>query len=223
MPPQPQPQPSAVYTTHLLKSYPDLSYKLKILIFDLCNVAHNRTSQQRLESATDVLYLSPYFTDVEAEIVRGAVVVKEMDGGRDGVEGEGEEGEGGKHDQDGATLANVETNTETATDKDTTPASAHTQTVEQAINAALATFFEKRRASGDARPCGPHTLAPVYLEVFGLRRGDVADEGFLKRMRRQGVPVERSGNSGEEKERKGHGKEKKGHGKSKGEKGKRKK
>lgn len=60
-------------------------------------------------------------------------------------------------------------------------------TVEEAIHASLKGFFEKRKASGDARPCGPHEMAPIYEEIFGIPREDLQDERFLSRLRRQGL------------------------------------
>jgi hypothetical protein len=38
-------------------------------------------------------------------------------------------------------------------------------TVEEAITSNLGNFFEKRKASGDYRPCGPHDMASVYQRV----------------------------------------------------------
>ncbi|KAK6434516.1 hypothetical protein LTR95_009302 [Oleoguttula sp. CCFEE 5521] len=65
---------------------------------------------------------------------------------------------------------------------------AETQTtLEQAITKALENFFEKRRASGDARPCGPHDMVPVYFECFGVEKGEVEDEKFVSRVRRSGL------------------------------------
>ncbi|KAK8043609.1 hypothetical protein PG993_006039 [Apiospora rasikravindrae] len=46
----------------------------------------------------------------------------------------------------------------------------------------------KRKASGDARSCGPHDLAPIYEAVFGIEKEEVQDEKFLSRLRRQGLP-----------------------------------
>ncbi|KAK7914315.1 hypothetical protein PG985_012018 [Apiospora marii] len=63
--------------------------------------------------------------------------------------------------------------------------------VETAIQKAMANFFEKRKASGDARPCGPHDLAPIYEAAFGIEKEELQDVRFLSRMRRQGLsPVE---------------------------------
>ncbi|KAK8000325.1 C6 transcription factor [Apiospora arundinis] len=63
-----------------------------------------------------------------------------------------------------------------------------TTSVESAIQKVMANFFEKRKASGDARPCGPHDLAPIYETVFGIKKEEVQDEKFLSRLRRQGLP-----------------------------------
>lgn len=54
--------------------------------------------------------------------------------------------------------------------------------VEQDINAQLEHFFEKRRASGDCRPCGPHDMVPVYLACFGIDKAEIEDEKFVSRL-----------------------------------------
>jgi hypothetical protein len=61
-------------------------------------------------------------------------------------------------------------------------------TVEDAIRGCLENFFEKRRASGDARPCGPHDMSPIYLAVFGISKAELKDEKFLSRLRRARLP-----------------------------------
>lgn len=60
-------------------------------------------------------------------------------------------------------------------------------TIQDTIHQKLANFFDKRKASGDARPCGPHDMLPIYLDVFKLQRGDLKDEKFLGRLRRSGL------------------------------------
>lgn len=60
-------------------------------------------------------------------------------------------------------------------------------TVEQAISTDLENFFEKRRASGDCRPCGPHDMVPVYLSRFGIEKAEIEDEKFVSRVRRSGL------------------------------------
>lgn len=52
-------------------------------------------------------------------------------------------------------------------------------TVDEAITKRLEGFLEKRRASGDMRPCGPHDLGPVFMECFGVEKGETAGEGFF--------------------------------------------
>jgi hypothetical protein len=62
-----------------------------------------------------------------------------------------------------------------------------TMTIEAAIKSCLQDFFEKRRASGDARPCGPHDMGPIYQAVFGITKEDLKNEKFLSRLRRTGL------------------------------------
>ena len=61
------------------------------------------------------------------------------------------------------------------------------KTVEEAIKEMLAGFFDKRRASGDSRPCGPHDMAPIYEKVFNIESSELRDERFLSRLRRSGL------------------------------------
>lgn len=60
-------------------------------------------------------------------------------------------------------------------------------TVEEAIHSSLSDFFDKRNASGDARPCGPHDMVPVYGRVLGIQKDELKDERFLSRLRRSGL------------------------------------
>ncbi|USW56152.1 hypothetical protein Slin15195_G094710 [Septoria linicola] len=57
-------------------------------------------------------------------------------------------------------------------------------TLEQAFSSSLENFFEKRRASGDWRPCGPHDMVPVYLACLGMEKREIEEEGFVARARR---------------------------------------
>ncbi|KAH9203619.1 hypothetical protein DL95DRAFT_244390, partial [Leptodontidium sp. 2 PMI_412] len=59
-----------------------------------------------------------------------------------------------------------------------------TETVEEAIKRRMVNFYDKRKASGDFRPCGPHDMVPVYLGVFGILKGELEDEKFLGRLRK---------------------------------------
>lgn len=54
-----------------------------------------------------------------------------------------------------------------------------TASIQDTIHQRLANFFDKRKASGDSRPCGPHDMLPIYLEVFKLQKEDLKDEKFL--------------------------------------------
>ena len=60
-------------------------------------------------------------------------------------------------------------------------------TVEQALHSKLANFLDKRKASGDARPCGPHDMFPIYSSTFGITREEVKDERCLGRLRKSGL------------------------------------
>ncbi|KAL8878350.1 MAG: hypothetical protein Q9198_003821 [Flavoplaca austrocitrina] len=62
-----------------------------------------------------------------------------------------------------------------------------TTTIQDAIHQRLANFFDKRKANGDSRPCGPHDMLPIYLDVFKLQRGDLKKKKFLARLRRSGL------------------------------------
>ncbi|KAF2165069.1 hypothetical protein M409DRAFT_24455 [Zasmidium cellare ATCC 36951] len=117
-----------------------LWYKICVLVYDLHNMAKDKTCERRLLQTTDELYISaPYFTDEEAVAIKAAHV-----------------------DSSGTSL-------------------------EDALTTNLQTFFDKRRASGDCRPCGPHDMVPVYLSSFGMEKMEVEDEKSVARVRRSGL------------------------------------
>lgn len=60
-------------------------------------------------------------------------------------------------------------------------------TVEEAIKEKLVGFFDKRKASGDSRPCGPHDMAPIYESVFEINQNELKEERFSSRLRRSGL------------------------------------
>ena len=60
-------------------------------------------------------------------------------------------------------------------------------TVEKMIHHFLFDFFDKHKASGDARPCGPHDMVPIYGRVFGIQKEELKNERFLNRLRRSGI------------------------------------
>lgn len=64
------------------------------------------------------------------------------------------------------------------------------ETIEEAIKIRLANFYDKRKASGDFRPCGSHDMVCLfiweYLGVFGIEKRELEDKRFLGRLRRMG-------------------------------------
>ncbi|KAK3657789.1 hypothetical protein LTR56_002168 [Elasticomyces elasticus] len=134
-------------------------HRICILIYDLRNLKNDKACSNRLDQTTDELYISaPYFSADEAAIIKAATV--------------------------NAPTTENETADETAT---TGSASTERITLEQAISSSLQNFFDKRKASGDCRPCGPHDMVPVYLTCFGIEKAEIEDEKFLSRVRRSGL------------------------------------
>ena len=133
---------TATVNLHDIQQDSDLWYRIKVLLYDLNNVARDALSETRISSTTNELYISdPYFTETESNRILCSLTLVD-----------------------------------------------ETQiTVQDAIHQKLETFFEKRRASGDARPCGPHDMIPVYMNVFGIEKGELEDERFLSRLRRSGL------------------------------------
>lgn len=121
---------------------------------------------------TDELYISaPYVTPEEALLIKNTVVSRP-------ILTDIPEFEALEFDEDINSGTN-EPPKEVAPEK--------TLTIEQAITSCLQNFFAKRRASGDARPCGPHDMGPIYKAVFGIRTEELNDEKFLGRLRRTGL------------------------------------
>ncbi|KAH9895366.1 putative C6 transcription factor [Xylariomycetidae sp. FL2044] len=149
-------QSLTIQTVENLKCDPDVEYRLRVLLFDLCNLSKRHDSHERLEQTTDSLYISgPYLTPEQAVSVREATSCG-------GTNPDGTERRPGLSVQD-------------------------------ALTKSMEDLFEKRRASGDARPCGPHDLAPLYLSIFGITSAELADEQFLRRLGRQGLSVANAG------------------------------
>ena len=71
-------------------------------------------------------------------------------------------------------------------------------TIEQALQHKLENFLDKRKASGDSRPCGPHDMVPIYGSIFGITKEDLGDERFLGRLRRSGLGDSRMEKAGVE-------------------------
>lgn len=153
-----------------LKQDLNLSYKIKVVLYDLRNIKTNPEAEKRTLQTTDELYISaPYFTAEEAGRVKGAIVM--LPSPPASIEGHEEEEEVEQEEEE----------------HEEERAEAREMSVEDAIKERLANFFEKRRASGDSRPCGPHDIAPIYEVVFGVEKSELEDERFLSRLRRSGL------------------------------------
>lgn len=150
-----------------LRQNEDLWYRIRVLLYDLRNIASNRSSEQRTHCTTDELYISnPYFTSSECALIKSTLVQVHYNV---------------------AELAEDNNDKNAATNNELNKFNAETKTVEDAIKSRLAGFFDKRKASGDSRPCGPHDMAPIYESVFGISRSEVQDKKFLARLRRSGL------------------------------------
>lgn len=127
-----------------LKNDEVLWYKTIFLLYDLCNIAKDQASEQRTLRTKEELYISePYFTTSEAARIKATTVEIAKDSAFfDPVELEEEDAE-------------------TTTTSIDVPESVSTTTIEEAIKTRLAGFLDKRKASGDSRPCGPHDLGPI--------------------------------------------------------------
>jgi len=144
--------------------------KIHVLLHDLCNIARDRAAEARTLATTDELYISgPYFSPEEAMTIKATLVsppsLNEIP------------------EFESLSLADP-----ISVDERTKEVSApETMTIEAAIKFTLQNFFAKRRASGDARPCGPHDMGPIYQAVFGITKEDLKNEKFLGRLRRAGL------------------------------------
>lgn len=149
-------------TLSALREDADIWYRLHVLLYDLGNVGSDPLSQKRLSSTTHALYISePYFTASEATMIRTALI-------------------------DDAADAETTSVQSASSPKDTCTSSKAT-IIEEAIHSRLAGFFDKRKASGDSRPCGPHDMVPIYVSILGIQKEEIKDERFLSRLRRSGL------------------------------------
>jgi hypothetical protein len=134
-----------------------LWYRILVLLYDLRSLNKDYNSQKRTLCTTDELYLSTPYF-TPSEAAR----IK-------------------------STLTKAPKNAAEENTADDDEQHAETQTIEAYIKVCLANFFEKRKASGDARPCGPHDMAPIYQRAFGIETAELQDERFLSRLRRSGL------------------------------------
>ncbi|KAG0645008.1 hypothetical protein D0Z07_9132 [Hyphodiscus hymeniophilus] len=155
-----------------LQSNSEIWYKIHILLYDLCNIASDQAAEARTLATTDELYISgPYFSPEEAMTIKATLVPRPSLNEIPEFES--------------LCMQDTDENEVDESSKDVpTP---ETMTIEAAIKCCLETFFEKRRAIGDARPCGPHDMGPIYQAVFGITKEDLKNEKFLSRLRRTGL------------------------------------
>ena len=162
----------------VLRQELELWYRLHVLLYDLNNVAKDPSSEKRICSTTNELYISePYFTDSQAIRIRTAIVDGDLSSADEAIDAAtnvtAKPGEGGTTDS----LKSNSTSTTLSEDA----------TVEEVIHTRLSNFFDKRKASGDARPCGPHDMLPIYLSVFNVGKERLKDDRFLSRLRKSGL------------------------------------
>ncbi|KAM0553916.1 hypothetical protein ACHAPJ_007262 [Fusarium lateritium] len=149
---------TTVTTTSAIATDPILGYKLRVLLHDFLNVKKDPNAEKRINSTTDEHYISaPYFDENQAATIKGAII--DVDVGSEESES-----------YDPAVMV-----------------SQQGQSFETAVRTLLDNFLEKRRASGDARPCGPHHLVPMYAKLFGIDMKELEDIKFLSRLRRTGL------------------------------------
>lgn len=148
---QDAPQAGAAITQIQVRDDPTLGYRLMFLLYDLKHLDQSPQSAKRLNTTTNVHYVSePYFTPAQAAAV--------------------------KH----ATVCEVSQKSVSYTlDK-----SMIGKTVEEALGLHLGGFLNKRQASDDKRPCGPHDILPLYTALFGLDKACLDDESFLRRLKK---------------------------------------
>lgn len=162
-------------TTSAMTADPNIGYKFRVLLYDFRHISKDYSSQGRILMTTDPLYISgPYFTTDEAALLKGAIVDTWKP----------------TYDPD----SHEDCDVDIAAEYDTP------MSVQETIEGCLELFFEKRRASGDSRPCGPHDMAPLYEAGFGIGKAELEEEGFLGRLRRSGLPRrdEENGPSGQQ-------------------------
>ena len=155
-------RPELIKTTlSALRQDLDLWYRIQVLLYHLSKVARDPQPEKRISSTTHALYIGePYFSMSESTRILTAVI-------------------------DGSEI--VEAVALPCPNTDDKPDLPKGTTIEAALYDRLANFLDKRKASGDARPCGPHDMVPVYGSIFGIPKEKLEDERFLARLRRPGL------------------------------------
>lgn len=155
------PSTTALITTSAIAKDPILGYRLRVLLYDFLNITKDPNSEKRINSTTNEYYLSgPYFDETQATTLKGAIIDVELDG------------------LDEADADVIDRITQQG------------QSFETAVRVLFSSFIDKRHASGDTRPCGPHHLAPMYAKFFGIDVDELKDAKFLSRLRRVGLRIQ---------------------------------
>lgn len=153
----------AEMTISTIRQDTELWYGIRVLLYDLSNLGSDPSAEKRLSSTTHELYIStPYFMESEALKIRTALMDNTIEAAA-------------TEDQSASTV------------QDCSSSCFKKPTVEEAIHNRLEHFFDKRRAGGDSRPCGPHDMVPIYVSAFGIGKDELKDERFLSRLRRSGL------------------------------------
>ncbi|TQV91223.1 hypothetical protein IF1G_10104 [Cordyceps javanica] len=181
------PSPSTVAhqptTTLAVRDHPVLGYKLRVLLYDLVHVAKDPASARRLDRTTDAWYMSrPYFAPDESETMKNAIITH-------ATSSSSSSSSSSPSFASLPHLVNDDGDGSGSGSGSGSPSSSSWSgsAVRDALASLLSTFFDKRRASGDARPCGPHHLAPLYAALYGIDMAELQDGRFLGRLRRNGV------------------------------------
>ncbi|KAK1537030.1 uncharacterized protein CCOS01_02350 [Colletotrichum costaricense] len=155
-------------TTSSINADPILGYKIRVLIHDFIREAKDPEAQRRIDSTTEVNYISgPYFDQEQVKRVREATVDVELQISTSAATQDNHEGDENEERNSRVRISGL--------------------TVEEAIETVMNGFLDERRASGDTRPCGPHDLAPIYAALFGIHLLELQSHQFLSRLRRSGV------------------------------------
>lgn len=149
---------------------PILGYKLRVLLYDFRNITKDPASARQLNATTDEHFISaPYFDQEQAQVIKAAIVDSYLSQ---------------QHAPNTPDVGNTN-HVETAGSYESLVA-VQGQPFDTAVRALFNNHLDKRRASGDARPCGPHDLAPRYEALF-VKEIEEEKTSFLSRLRRNGL------------------------------------
>jgi hypothetical protein len=135
---------------------------------DFSQFGKDPLAKARIEQITNELYISaPYFTSEEAALIKATVVTPHT-----------------LNEIPEFEALELEDDTDNEIKgKAKESAVPEAMTIEEALQSRLQNFLKKRKASGDARPCGAHDMVPVYKAVFEITAEELKNEEFLSRLR----------------------------------------